>query len=86
MDQDPAGIDALLTELDQIVQDYRKAVPRVPQEDALRVLQAVDAAAAAAERLRRRYSAEAHDQARRAMTRARVMLTEVRGKGISPQD
>jgi hypothetical protein len=81
MDQDPAGIAALLTELDQIVQDYRTAVPRVPQEDALRVLQAVDAAAAAAERVRRRYSAEAHDQARRALSRARVMLTEVRGKG-----
>lgn len=85
MDEDP-GIDALLTELDQIVQDYRKAVPRVPQEDALRVLQAVDAAASAAERLRRRYSAEAHDQARRAMSRARVMLTEARRKDAAPQD
>jgi hypothetical protein len=86
MDQDPAGIDALLTELDEIVQDYRKAVPRVPQEDALRVLQAVDAAASAAERLRRRYSAEAHDQARRAMSRARLMLTEVRRNSLPRQD
>jgi len=86
MDQDPAGIDALLTELDEIVQDYRKAVPRVAQEDALRVLQAVDAAASAAERLRRRYSAEAHDQARRAMSRARLMLTEVRRNTLPRQD
>jgi hypothetical protein len=86
MDQDSPGIDALLGELDQIVQDYRKAVDRVPQEDALRVLEAVDAAATAAERLRRRYSAEAHDQARRAMARARVMLSEARRKDAASHD
>ena len=77
MDQD-LGIDALLADLDQIVQEYRSAIRRVPQEDALRVLQAVDAAAAAAERVRRRYSAEAHEQARRAVTRARAALDEAR--------
>jgi hypothetical protein len=78
MDDEPAGIDVLLAELDQIVEDYRAALQRVPQEDALRVLQAVDAAAIAADRVRRRYSAEAHDQARRAISRARTLLTEAR--------
>lgn len=78
MDQDPPGIDLLLSELDQIVQECRAALQRVSQEDALRVLLAVDAAAAAADRARRRYSAEAHEQARRAVNRARAALTEAR--------
>ena len=78
MHHDQDGIEALLAELDQIVAEYRAALERVPHEDALRVLQAMDAAAVAADRVRRRYSVEAHEQARRAISRARTLLTEAR--------
>jgi hypothetical protein len=78
MDQEQDGVEGLLAELDQIVAEYRAALRRVTQEDALRVLQAMDAAAAAADRVRRRYSVEAHEQARRAISRARTLLTEAR--------
>lgn len=83
---DPSSdVDALLAEVDLLVRDYRASVQRVAHEDALRILQAVDAAAAAAERARRRYSAETHEQARRAMMRARDLLSEARRKEPPPQ-
>jgi hypothetical protein len=77
-------VDALLEEANQLVHDYRACAPRVAHEDALRILHAVDAAVTAAERARRRFSAESHDQARRALLRARGLIVEARRR--PPQD
>jgi hypothetical protein len=71
-------VDALLAEANQLVDDYRNCAHRVPHEDALRILQAVDAAVTATERARRRFSADAQDQARRALSRARGLIVEAR--------
>jgi hypothetical protein len=71
-------IEALVEDAHQLVDDYRACAPVVAHEDALRILQAVDAAVSATERARRRFSLEAHDHARRALHRARALITEAR--------
>lgn len=78
MSEPDPEIEALLAEAHRLVGDYRACAPLVEHEDALRILQAVDAAVSATERARRRFSLEAHDHARRALLRARALITEAR--------
>jgi hypothetical protein len=71
-------IEALVEAAHQLVDDYRACAAVVAHQDALRLLQAVDAAVSAAERARRRFSPGAHDHARRALQRARELMAEAR--------